>query len=131
MSSASGWKSRIKSTIHTNSRIDALLKDSKRPSITALIRQRKSDRSIGETSEKVEHEETPHQNFIEKWNSITKSFERIVNVEEIKRTIGTVTQEQFEREIFFRTYNPQISSKFCQILSRKLLEKIKETTQTR
>lgn len=140
MNSTGVWKSRIKSTIHTNSRINALLNEPK--SFLTAVRQKhllrpKENRSLQDAQYQL------HQQFYGKQSAVNqiaiaenvdtpaepKKDELVngaINVEHIKRMLERIVEEQMEKESFFRTYNSPISAKFCQILSREILERIKE-----
>lgn len=141
MDSTGGWKSRIKSTIHTNSRIDALLNEPK--SFTTAVRQKYLLRSKeNRTSQDAQYHQL-HQQYYRKQSTVNRiantdnddtAVERkrdelvngLINVEYIKRMLERIVDEQMEKESFFRTYNSPISAKFCQILSREISERIKE-----
>lgn len=121
--SAGGWKNRIKSTIHTNSRIDALLNESRRLSISAMASRRSLARFADDLNDEPKQEVAANRDrACGKWSELNDAFRQAVNVEEMKRIIEETTQQQLQKEVFFRTYNPQISNKFCQILSRRILE---------
>lgn len=142
MNSTGAWKSRIKSTIHTNSRIDALLNEPK--SFTTAVRQKHLLRSKENRSSQQDAQyHQLHQQYYRKQSALNQiaiannddtAVERrrdelvngLINVEHIKRMLERIVDEQMEKENFFRTYNSPISAKFCQILSRKILERIKE-----
>lgn len=138
MNSTGAWKSRIKSTIHTNTRINALLNEPK--SFTTAVGQKHLLRSKENyASQDALHRQyhrkqsTVHQiGVTDNTDHIAVEHERrelvngVINVEHIKRMLECIVAEQIEKESFFRTYNSPISAKFCQILSREILERIKE-----
>lgn len=58
-------------------------------------------------------------------DEVQASVEPKVNIEEIQRILQSTIEEQLKTDKFFQTYNSQISSKFCQILSREIRGRIK------
>lgn len=127
MNLSGGWKNRIKSTIHTNSRIDALLNDSRRLSISAAASRHSLARIIEDSNDDLKPEAVTFRNRgYGTWSEVNEAFKQTINVEEMKRIIEETTQHQLQKEAFFRTYNPQISNKFSQILSRRILERTKD-----
>lgn len=140
MNSTGAWKSRIKSTIHTNTRINALLNEPK--SFTTAVGQKHLLRSKeNHASSDAQHRQYQrkqstvqvHQIGVTDNTDLTAVEHKrgelvngVINVEHIKRMLECIVEEQIEKESFFRTYNSPISAKFCQILSREILERIKE-----
>lgn len=141
MNSSGAWKIRIKSTIHTNSRINALLNEPK--SITTAVRQKHLLRSKDSSRGTQDAHYQLHQQYHRKQSTfppsgVTENVDTAVesgsgelvngtiNVEHIKRMLERIVGEQMEKETFFRTYNSPISAKFAQILSREILERVKE-----
>lgn len=138
MNSSGAWKSRIKSTIHTNTRINALLNEPK--SFSTAVGQKHLLRS----KENHASQDAPHRQYHRKHSTVPQIgvnensdltavehkrrelVNGVINVEHIKRMLECIVEEQIEKESFFRTYNSPISAKFCQILSREILERIKE-----
>ncbi|XP_037048911.1 tctex1 domain-containing protein 1-like isoform X2 [Bradysia coprophila] len=112
-----GWKNKIQSTIHTNTRMNALLND--QFNLLSLGKKKNLNRlkeALQEThqgSESVEPDE------------VKPKGDPKVNVEEIYRILQSTIEEQLKTDKFFQTYNAQISSKFCQILSREIRGRIK------
>lgn len=143
MNSTGAWKSRIKSTISTNSRINALLNEPK--SFTTAVRQKhllrpKDNRSAHDAQHHL-HQQYHHKqsamhqlaiadNIATTTTSVEPKDSEIVNgainVEHIKRMLERTVHDQMDKENFFRTYNSPISAKFCQILSREILNRLKE-----
>lgn len=54
-----------------------------------------------------------------------------LSADQMYRIIEQTLYEQLNEEKFFATYNSQISSKFCQILSREIIRRIKLLNQSR
>lgn len=143
MNSTGAWKIRIKSTISTNSRINALLNEPK--SFTTLVRQKHLLRTK-ENRNAYDAQQQLHQQYHRKQSAVhqiaiadnaataTATVEPqkceivngTINVEHIKRLLEGIVEEQMDKENFFRTYNSPISAKFCQILSREILNRLKE-----
>lgn len=147
MNSTGVWKSRIESTIDTNSRINALLNEPK--SFTTAVRQKHLLRSKDNnnhsncTSQDAQHYHHHQHQHLRKpsaanhivvdenaANALEQNKGKLVNgsvnVEHIKRLLEQIVEDQLQKENFFRTYNSPISAKFCQILSREVLEQIKD-----
>lgn len=112
-----GWKNKIQSTMHSTNRMNALLNDQfnllslgKKKNLTRLKEALQETQQIAETavSDEVQAVTNPK-----------------VNAEEIRRILQSTIEEQLQIDKFFQTYNSQISSKFCQILSREIRTRIK------
>lgn len=116
MASGLGWKTKIQSTMHTNSRMNALLNDQfnllslgKKKNLSRL-KEVLQETIITDSAEPMEEKAV---------------VEPKVNIEEIYRILKSTIEDQLKTEKFFHTYNSQISSKFCQILSREIRGRIK------
>lgn len=112
-----GWKNKIQSTMHTTNRMNALLNDQfnllslgKKKNLTRLKEALQDTHQATESTEPDE---------------VQASVEPKVNAEEIRRILQSTIEEQLQTDKFFQTYNSQISSKFCQILSREIRTRIK------
>lgn len=147
MNSSSGiWKSRIKSTIHTNSRINALLHEPK--SFLTAVRQKhvllSREYRSGQDAQHQLHQQLHRKQSVfhhtiggegaiggggdddDEEPRRDELVNGVINVEHIKRMLEHIVEEQMDKETFFRTYNSPISMKFAQILSREILERMKE-----
>lgn len=112
-----GWKNKIESTIHTNTRMNALLND--QFNLLSLGKKKNLNRlkdALHETRQGTESVEP---------GEAKANVNPSINVEEIKRILKSTIEEQLKTDKFFQTYNSQISSKFCQILSREIRGRIK------
>lgn len=112
-----GWKNKIQSTIHANTRMNTLLND--QFNLLSLGKKKNLNRlkealqEAQQGADSVEPDET------------TPKTDPKVNVEEIYRILQDTIEEQLQTDKFFQTYNSQISSKFCQILSREIRSRVK------
>lgn len=116
-----GWKTRITSTMRTNSRMNALLNDSM--NMMNLMKRKNLNRLRAASSAGHEFGDgvnPPGESFIDADTC------RKANMERIQRIIQQTIEDQMNEEKFFRIYNSQISAKFCQILSREIKGKVKE-----
>ncbi|KAJ6643570.1 hypothetical protein Bhyg_08533 [Pseudolycoriella hygida] len=111
-----GWKNKIQSTIHTNTRMNALLND--QFNLLSLGKKKNINR-LKEALQETQRDESTEPTDV-KPNTDPK-----VNVDEIHRILQSTIEEQLQTDKFFQTYNSQISSKFCQILSREIRSRIK------
>ncbi len=71
------------------------------------------------------HQETQQRTDSVEPDEVKPKVDPKVNVEEIHRILQDTVEEQLQTDKFFQTYNSQISSKFCQILSREIRSRIK------
>lgn len=108
-----GWKTKIQSTMHTTNRMNAILND--QFNLTSLGKKKNLSR-LKEALQETESTES---------DEVNAAVGPKVNVEEIHRILKSTIEEQLETEKFFQTYNSQISSKFCQILSREIRSRVK------
>lgn len=126
------WKTRITSTMRTNSRMNALLSDTM--SLHTLVGKRKN---ISRLREAILHE-TGHSSSGSSTRVTAGSKlpggahflpptapEQRPNFERIRMLLEETVAEQLGEEKFFRNYNSEISAKFCQILAREMRTKIK------
>lgn len=135
-STGGSWKTRITSTMRTNSRMNALLSDTM--SLHTLVGKRKNLSRLKEAM-KLEAGQTA--------SAASSTNNRLVtaesklpggahylppiapkerpNFERIRLLLEETVAEQLGEEKFFRTYNSEISAKFCQILAREMRTKIK------
>lgn len=118
-----GWKTKITSTIRSNARMNALLNDS-----VTLV-------SLGKKKNLSKYREALQQETQSNVSSESKDDNALTqkkpNIEQIYRILQETVAEQLNGETFFRTYNSQISPKFCQILSREIRTRIKLLKQER
>lgn len=118
-----GWKTRITSTMRTNSRMNALLNDSL--NLMTLGKKKnlnKLKEAMQETSPSVMSTESKEE---------LNETEPRPNIEEVRRVLKDTVNEQLHEEKFFQTYNSQISAKFCQILARELRNRLKQLQHDR
>lgn len=115
-----GWKNRITSTMRTTSRMNGLLNDSL--SLMTLSKKKNLSR-IKEAQSQQEN--TVDSATREAELSATGKSKVKYSPDELNKIIRETIYEQMAEEKFFQTYNPQISSKFCQILSREIIRRIK------
>lgn len=118
-----GWKTRITSTMRTNSRMNALLNDP--VNLMSLGKKKnlnKFKEMIQETQSNVSSSESKDESAV---------AEIKPNIQQIYRILEQTIADQLKEEKFFRTYNSQISGKFCQILAREIRSRIKELKQER
>lgn len=118
-----GWKSKIQSTMHNNSRMNTLLND--QFNLLSLGKKKNLSRlkeALQETQQMCESVEPDEVNPV---------LGPKVNVSEIRQILQSTIEEQLKTDKFFQTYNSQISSKFCQILSREIRGRIKMLKQDR
>lgn len=112
-----GWKNKIQSTIHANTRMNVLLND--QFNLLSLGKKKNLSRlkeALQEAQQRVESVEP---------EVVAPKKDPKVNIEEIHRILQSTIEEQLQTDTFFQTYNSQISSKFCQILSREIRSRIK------
>lgn len=107
--------------MRTNSRMNALLNDSM--SIMNLIKKKNLIRLRAASTANGEFTDGINPIGIQPINADTC---RKANMDLIHRIIRTTVEEQLVTEKFFSIYNPQISTKFCQILTREIKDRIKE-----
>lgn len=132
MTSVGGWKNRITSTMHTNSRMNDLLNENM--SLMSLgkkknlhrIKEAMQAEAISAAQTSAGGETSSSDKDAKKNDQITKP-----SADQMNRIIKETIYEQLSEEKFFATYNSQISSKFCQILSREIIRRIKLLNQSR
>lgn len=126
MTTVGGWKTRIASTMHTTSRMNDLLNENmslmslgKKKNLSRIKDAMQAETATVATVESATDSVTP--------NTDTKKL----SADQMYRIIEETIYEQLNEEKFFATYNSQISSKFCQILSREIIRRIKLLNQSR
>lgn len=117
------WKTRITSTMRTNSRMNALLSDSM--SIMNLVKKKNLIR-LRASSTVFAPEEFGDGVNLAGARPVDANNCRKANMDLINRLIRIVIDEQMATEKFFSIYNSQISTKFSQILSREIKDRIKD-----
>lgn len=122
-SGISGWKTRITSTMKTNSKINALLNDSlnlmslvKKKNLIKLKDKLRNNNDDMELIVRLKHLKFDDNDPL---TTLKISSEKLFGI--LVETIN----DQLNIDTFFYTYNSQISSKFCQILSREINSNIK------
>lgn len=127
MTTIGGWKTRIASTMHTNNRMNDLLTENmslmslgKKKNLNRIKEAMQADAIAAVATDNSSDKDA------KKIDEITKP-----SVDQMNRIIKDTIDEQLNEEKFFATYNSQISSKFCQILSREIIRRIKLLNQSR
>lgn len=127
MTNVGGWKTRITSTMHTNSRMNDLLNENmslmslgKKKNINRIKEAMQAESVSGQIEDIISDKDA------NKNDQVTKP-----SADQMNRIIKETIYEQLNEEKFFATYNSQISSKFCQILSREIIRRIKLLNQSR